>query len=68
MSDLPLMSGFPSVPEARVTWSGDPLPFPPALEAVGFRRDVASLPQRTLADGIAATAAHLRAAAGLADS
>ncbi len=53
-----------AVPGARVTWSGDPLPFPPALEAVGFRRDVAALPQRTLADGIAATAAHLRAATG----
>lgn len=52
-----------AVPGARVTWSGDPLPFPPALEAIGFVRDVAPLPERSLTEGIAATATHLRTAA-----
>ncbi len=52
-----------AVPGADVSWSGDPLPFPPALEAAAFERDVAPLPRTTLTDGIAATAAHIRTAA-----
>jgi UDP-glucuronate 4-epimerase len=48
-----------AVPGAEVSWAGDPLPFPPALEAVGFERDVAPLPRTTLTAGIAATAAHV---------
>ena len=40
-----------SVPEAEITWSGDPLPFPPELEAVGFDRDVGPFPRTPLADG-----------------
>ena len=50
------------VPGAQVSWSGEPLPFPPALEAVGFERDIGPLPRTGLAAGVAATAAHLRAA------
>ena len=45
---------------AEITWSGDPLPFPPALEAVGFDRDVGPFPRTSLADGVAATVAHFR--------
>ena len=37
-----------AVPGAEITWSGDPLPFPPALEAAGFDREVGPFP-RTLA-------------------
>ena len=32
------------VPGAEITWSGDPLPFPAELEAVGFDRDVGPVP------------------------
>ena len=49
-----------SEPEAGITWSGDLLPFPPALEAVGFDRDVGPFPRTSLADGVAATLAHFR--------
>ena len=50
------------VPDAEITWGGDPLPFPPALEAVGYDREVGPFPRTPLADGIAATVAHFRAA------
>jgi UDP-glucuronate 4-epimerase len=53
-----------SVPEAEITWSGDPLPFPPALEAVGFDREVGPFPRTTLAHGVAATLAHFRRTEG----
>jgi UDP-glucuronate 4-epimerase len=49
-----------AVPGAEITWSGDPLPFPPALEAVGFDRDVGPFPRTALADGVAATVAQFR--------
>jgi len=49
-----------AVPGAEITWSGDPLPFPPALEAVGFDREVGRAPRTSLADGVAATLAHFR--------
>ncbi len=48
------------VPGAELTWSGDRLPFPQALEAVGFDRDVGEFPRTSLADGVAATLAHFR--------
>ena len=48
------------VPGAEITWSGDRLPFPPALEAVGFDREVGPFPRTSLADGVAATIAHFR--------
>ena len=51
------------VPEAEITWSGDPLPFPPALESVGFDRDVGPFPRTPLDVGVAATIEHFRAAA-----
>jgi nucleoside-diphosphate-sugar epimerase len=51
------------VPDAEITWEGDPLPFPPELEAVGFDRDVGPFPRTPLAAGVAATIAHFRAAA-----
>ena len=41
------------VPGAAITWSGDRLPFPSALEAVGFDRDVGPFPRTSLADGVA---------------
>jgi UDP-glucuronate 4-epimerase len=50
-----------AVPGAQISWTGDPLPFPSVLEAVGFEREVGPLPRTTLAAGIAATATHLRA-------
>ena len=31
------------VPAAEITWDGEPLPFPPELEAVGFDRDVGTV-------------------------
>ena len=43
------------VPEAEITWSGDPLPFPAEMEAVGFDRDVGPFPRTPLAAGVAAT-------------
>jgi nucleoside-diphosphate-sugar epimerase len=49
------------VPDAEITWSGDPLPFPPRLEAVGFDRDVGPFPRTPLDVGVAATIEHLRA-------
>ena len=51
-----------AVPGAEITWSGDRLPFPPALAAVGFDRDVGPFPRTPLADGVAATIAHFRSA------
>jgi nucleoside-diphosphate-sugar epimerase len=51
------------IPDAAITWSGDALPFPPTLEAVGFDRDVGPFPRTPLADGIASTIAHFRASA-----
>lgn len=49
------------VPDAEITWSGDPLPFPPELEATGFDRDVAPFPRTPLDIGVAATIEHFRA-------
>ena len=49
-----------AVPRARITWDGAPLPFPAALEAVGFDRDVGPFPRTQLAYGVAATVAHFR--------
>jgi len=43
-----------------ITWDGGPLPFPAALEAVGFDRDVGPFPRTQLAYGVAATVAHFR--------
>lgn len=51
------------VPDAAVTVTGDPLPFPPTVEAVGFDRDIAPFPRTPLPQGIAATIAHFCAAA-----
>ena len=51
------------VPEAEITWSGDPLPFPPELDAIGFDRDVGPFPRTPLDVGVAATIEHFRAAA-----
>ncbi|MSO96378.1 MAG: NAD(P)-dependent oxidoreductase [Thermoleophilia bacterium] len=48
------------IPGAEITWSGDRLPFPAALEAVGFDRDVGAFPRTSLADGVTATVAHFR--------
>ncbi len=48
------------VPGAEITWSGDRLPFPPAMEAVGFDREVGSFPRTSLAAGVANTVAHFR--------
>jgi UDP-glucuronate 4-epimerase len=52
------------VPDAAITAAGEPLPFPPELEAVGFERDVGDFPRTTLDDGVAATIAHFRRSAG----
>ena len=48
------------VPEAAISWEGAPLPFPSRLEAVGFERDLGPYPRTTLAQGVAATIAHVR--------
>jgi nucleoside-diphosphate-sugar epimerase len=48
------------VPDAEITWSGDPLPFPPKLESVGFDRDVGPFPRTPLDVGVAATIEHFR--------
>jgi UDP-glucuronate 4-epimerase len=49
------------VPDATISFSGDPLPFPATLEAVGFDREIGPFPRTPLAEGIAATIAHFRA-------
>ncbi len=49
-----------NVPGAEITWSGDRLPFPSQLQAVGFDREVGPFPRTSLADGVAATVAHFR--------
>jgi nucleoside-diphosphate-sugar epimerase len=51
------------VPDAVITWGGDPLPFPPELEAIGFDQDVGPFPRTPLEAGVAATIEHFRAAA-----
>ena len=48
------------VADAEITVGGEPLPFPPELEAVGFERDIGPFPRTTLDDGVAATIAHFR--------
>lgn len=53
-----------TVPDAAITWDGDPLPFPAELEAVGFDRDVGPFPRTPLDVGVTATIAHFRAAQG----
>jgi nucleoside-diphosphate-sugar epimerase len=52
-----------AVPDAAITWDGDPLPFPAELEAVGFERDIGPFPQTPLEVAVAATIAHFRTAA-----
>ncbi len=47
-------------PGAAITWSGERLPFPEAMEAGGFDRDVGAFPRTSLADGVARTVAHFR--------
>jgi UDP-glucuronate 4-epimerase len=49
-----------ALPGAEITWGGDRLPFPEALEAVGFDREVGPFPRTSLADGVAATVAHFQ--------
>jgi UDP-glucuronate 4-epimerase len=48
------------IPGAEITWSGDRLPFPAAMEAGGFDREVGPYPRTSLADGVAQTVAHFR--------
>ena len=48
------------VPDAAITFTGEPLPFPAELESVGFERDVGPLRRTPLADGIRATIVHFR--------
>ncbi len=48
------------VPDAEITWSGDELPFPFAVEAVGYERDIGPYPHTPLAEGVARTVAHFR--------
>lgn len=48
-------------PDAAISASGDALPFPAELEAVGFDRDVGPFPRTPLSVGVAATMAHFRA-------
>jgi len=45
------------LPEAEIVIAGDRLPFPAALEAVGYERDIGPYPQTPLARGIAETIA-----------
>jgi nucleoside-diphosphate-sugar epimerase len=49
-----------AVPGAEITYTGERLPFPPALEASGFDRDIGPFPRTQLAYGVAATVAHFR--------
>lgn len=51
------------VPTAEITWGGDSLPFPAALEAGGFDRDIGPFPRTSLADGVAATISLFRSTA-----
>ena len=46
-----------AAPEAagRITWSGEPLPFPDALEAEALERAVGPLPRTPFAEGVRAT-------------
>jgi nucleoside-diphosphate-sugar epimerase len=54
-----------AAPEARgrVSWDDTPLPFPAELEATALERALGPVPTTPLADGVAATIAHYRAAA-----
>jgi len=52
------------VPDAEIAWSGDPLPFPPELEAVGFDHDIGPFPRTPLTEGVAATIQLFRARTG----
>jgi len=49
-----------AVPDAEITATGDPLPFPPAVDATGFDRDVGPFPRTPLEEGVAATVARFR--------
>lgn len=49
-----------AVPGAEVTATGEALPFPAALEAVGYEREVGPYPRTTLAEGVAATVERFR--------
>jgi nucleoside-diphosphate-sugar epimerase len=48
------------VPDAEIASEGGSLPFPAALEAVGFERELGPYPRTSLAEGVAATIAHFR--------
>ena len=54
-----------AAPEAagRISYEGDALPFPPALEARGLERLVGRLPRTPLSDGVRATVECFRRAA-----
>jgi UDP-glucuronate 4-epimerase len=45
------------LPDAEIAITGDPLPFPPALEAVAYERELGPFPRTSLAAGIAETIA-----------
>ncbi len=47
-------------PDAVITITGEQLPFPTSLEAVGYERDIGLFPRTPLTDGIAKTIALLR--------
>ena len=51
------------VPDAAITWGGEPLPFPHELESVGFDREVGPFPRTPFDVGVAATIEHFRATA-----
>jgi nucleoside-diphosphate-sugar epimerase len=49
-----------AVPDAEITATGGPLPFPAELEATGFDDDVGPFPRTPLDAGVVATIAHYR--------
>ena len=51
------------VPDAEITASGDSLPFPPELEAVGFDREIGPFPRTPLDEGVAETIRLFRTSA-----
>lgn len=49
------------LPDARISLEGSALPFPPALEALGYEREIGSYPRTSLSEGIAETVELLSA-------
>lgn len=51
-----------TIPGAKITYDDNPLPFPAGMDDAALRQAIGEVPNRPLADGVAATVAHFQSA------